>query len=307
MRNRKLMVLVAAVSLLVSASPVMAVIEFNDGGEWDIDYETRGHVTVDYQSPGMGTTVNMLEGGRILWLLDGYEDSIINFLGGVIVGSRGRSVGSGGISAHDSSQVAISGGALQNVFGYGSSQITVSGGRIYREFNLEDNAALTIVGSGFAVDGTPVGYIELTSILGGNYPDEPTRRLTGTLLNGDPLDNDFHIGHNAKIILVQTLITPAEQIENILETIESSVAEGTLEGIGSGKSAKNRLNALINMLESTSELIVGEYFDDAYAQLVDVLKKCDGQVSPPDFVDGEAREELADMIMELMEGLMENE
>jgi len=100
-------------------------------------------------------------------------------------------------------------------------------------------------------------------------------------------------------------VPPDEQIIQIIEFIETSVAEGTLEGVGPGKSAGNRLNALINMLESTSDLIVGGYYDDAYTHLVGVLKKCDGQVPPPDFVDGEAREELADKIMELMEDLVE--
>jgi len=100
-------------------------------------------------------------------------------------------------------------------------------------------------------------------------------------------------------------VPPDEQIKQITEFIEKSVAEGTLTGSGPGNSPTKRVNALMNMLESTTDLIVGGYYDDAYAQLVDVLKKCDGQVPPPDFVDGEAREELAEMITELMEDLVE--
>jgi len=61
---------------------------------------------------------------------------------------------------------------------------------------------LTIDGSDFAVDGTDVGYIELSSILGGFYAEEPNRRLTGTLRNGDPLNSKFRIGSSAKIVLV---------------------------------------------------------------------------------------------------------
>jgi hypothetical protein len=99
-------------------------------------------------------------------------------------------------------------------------------------------------------------------------------------------------------------VPPDEQIKQISEFIETSVAEGTLAGSGPGDSPTKRVNALMNMLESTSDLIVGGYYDDAYAQLVDVLKKCDGQVPPPDFADGEAREELAEMITELMEDLV---
>ena len=313
-------ILAAAVVLFVSASPVMAVVEFNDGGVWDIDYDNNDEVWVDHQSPGMGTTINMLDGGSITPGLRSFEDSIINILGGLIRdylytyqssevtvsgGSMNRlhassqvvvsggtikydlnaypgsqvtisggsvegklnanlnsqvAVSGGsiktGVFAFDNSQVAISGGVMGVLYTFddsqvavsggsmgslateGSSQITVSGGSMdYLAVNinsrvivsggkvgdlgvhhssqvivsggllegdmyLSTNGVLTIDGSDFAIDGTPVGYIELTSILGLGYDDEPYRRLTGTLLNGDPLDNDFRIGNSAKIILV---------------------------------------------------------------------------------------------------------
>ena len=93
-------------------------------------------------------------------------------------------------------------------------------------------------------------------------------------------------------------VPPIEQIQQILDFIEISVSEGTLEGIGPGKSAENRLNALINMLESAKDFIIAEDFVNAFDQLVDVLGKCDGDISPPDFVTGEAREELANLVGE---------
>ncbi len=196
--------------MFMSVSPVMAVVEFNDGGVWDIDYEIIDDVWVDFETPGMGTTLNILEGGSILPrnLLKGFEDSIINMSGGLI----------GSLWAHDNSQVTISGGAIEEGFraggnsqvtisggwlsyldAYGSSQVTVSGGLLGGEIQLEGNAIVTIEGSDFAVDGIDVGYIELFSI-GGRF--EPYRRLTGTLLNGDSLDSDFRIGNSAKIVLI---------------------------------------------------------------------------------------------------------
>ncbi|MHC4259697.1 MAG: hypothetical protein ACYSTF_04705 [Planctomycetota bacterium] len=92
-------------------------------------------------------------------------------------------------------------------------------------------------------------------------------------------------------------------LEHILEFIDTSVANGAIEGSGPGKSASNRLNALINMFEATSDLIAGGYLEDACGRLTAILKKCDGQVPPPDFISGEAVEELADMILQLMEDL----
>ena len=58
-----------------------------------------------------------------------------------------------------------------------------------------------LIGSDFAVDGQPVGYGELTSVYGGGWNNEPWRRLTGKLDNGDTIDNDFRIGYDAKIVL----------------------------------------------------------------------------------------------------------
>ena len=283
--------LVAAAVLFVSVSPVMAVIEFNGGLTHDIDYEINDDVWVDCLSPGMGTTLNMLEGGSIPfdYRLEGFEDSIINVLGGSIYtlliandstqvtvsgGVVGERPSRSGLFAYDSSQVTVtggeidqldasgtsqvavsggviedihpsfssqvtvtggaigrldawgssqatvSGGAIEKIYARdagrvavtggivdhyvvsGNSQITISGGLLTEYFRLQDNAVLTMDGSDFAVDGTPVGYIELATILGGWFLDEPHRRLTGTLLNGDSLDSDFQIGHSAKIILV---------------------------------------------------------------------------------------------------------
>jgi hypothetical protein len=96
---------------------------------------------------------------------------------------------------------------------------------------------------------------------------------------------------------------PGEQIAAILDFIDESVAAGTLVGEGPGKSAENRLNALRNMIEAASDLIEDRLYEDAYQQLEDALKKCDGQTPPPDFVSGPAAARLAEMINNLMAAL----
>jgi len=121
------------------------------------------------------------------------------------------------------------------------------------------------------------------------------------ITNDDPDEPVINVNLVGVGVVIE--VPPSEQIEQILEFFDISVADGTLVGVGPGNSASNRLKALRNMLKATSDLIVGEYFEDAYEQLVDVLKKCDGQVPPPDFVSGEATEELANKILELMEDL----
>jgi len=89
-----------------------------------------------------------------------------------------------------------------------SSQITMSGGIIGDEICLSTQSILAIVGTNFAIDGTLVGYGEIISIFGGDFLGEPYRRLTGTLANGDIIDNAFSIGETAKIILVPEPGTP---------------------------------------------------------------------------------------------------
>ncbi len=97
--------------------------------------------------------------------------------------------------------------------------------------------------------------------------------------------------------------TPAEQIQEILDFVDDSVAAGTLVGVGSGKPAENKLNAFINMLEEAQSLIEAELFAEACVQLQDAREKCDGQSPPPDFVAGSAVSELAERIQALRESM----
>lgn len=238
MRNARTTIWVIVVVLSVASSPVLAWIGFADGGIHDITYEINEYVRVDYQAPGLSTTLNLLDDGNIAYPshLQTYEDSIVNLLGGSIgmslyASGRSHINVSIGLIRYDlytcqSSQVDVSGGSIGRALNLsGNAQLSLSGGligtglqggqlRLYDysqayifggsidgPFYAEGSAIVTIVGSDFAVDGAPFGYGELTSILGGSAWDEPPRVLTGTLASGQPLDNDFYIGQDAKIVL----------------------------------------------------------------------------------------------------------
>ena len=90
-----------AVVLLLSASSAMATIYFGDGGIHDIDYSCSDLIVVDYQLPGLQTTLNVLEGGRPD-AIEGYGDSVINFYGGAVMQAL----------FFDNSQVNVYGGNL---------------------------------------------------------------------------------------------------------------------------------------------------------------------------------------------------
>ncbi len=96
---------------------------------------------------------------------------------------------------------------------------------------------------------------------------------------------------------------PPVSIEGILSFFDGSVADGSLTGSGPGYSAENRLNALRNMLLAVNHLIDEGNYITACMQLSDAYKHCDGQDAPPDFVQGISRDELAQMILDLMEAL----
>jgi hypothetical protein len=230
MKNVKTMCFVAVV-LFLGAHPALGVLEFKDGLTHDINYQIKDDVKVDWQAPGMYTTVNLLTGASVNspYYFRGYGHSRINMLGGSIwylysydssqVNMSSGSIG-GFLLINDSSQVDISGGYIFGFGSYGSSQVNISGGligglwtddfsqvnisggSIDRDLVLLKQSKIQISGRDFEVDGQTVGFGELTSILGGNPYNEPARYLTGTLLSGELINNNFRIGYDARIVLI---------------------------------------------------------------------------------------------------------
>ena len=89
----------------------------------------------------------------------------------------------------------------------------------------------------------------------------------------------------------------------ILNFFDESVDDGSLVGEGLDNSAKNRLNALRNILETAADLIEAGDYEEACDQLLAAYKKTDGNLKPPDFVSGPSASELAIMILDLIASL----
>ena len=98
-------------------------------------------------------------------------------------------------------------------------------------------------------------------------------------------------------------LTPSEQMNLIFDFIDDSVTAGQLSGDGLGKSAKGRLGALTNMLETAAKLIEKKKFEEALGQLKTAYKRTDGKKRPPDFVSGNAASELAEKIQAVLENI----
>ena len=238
-------ILVFAIVILVLAdlqAPATAYINFNDGGEHVIDYYINDAVWVDAVTPGAGTKVELVSGGKIEeWLAAG-EDSWVIVSDGEIGGNLGAfgnsrvSVSGGSIgwflTADDTGQVSLSGGSIGGalmVEDYG--QATVSAGLIERDIRADDNSRITMSGgviggdifagysafshrslitfdgTDFAINAESVGYGDLASsyaVPGLDPWGESclTGIVTGILANGDMLNNNFYIYDKADITFV---------------------------------------------------------------------------------------------------------
>lgn len=138
MRSRSVTIWVMVGVLCVSSSQVMGWIQYNDGGTYDITTTINEDVWVDWEAPGMGTTVNVLSGGSILSLyeLRGYNDSILTVSGGS-VGYR--------IHAYDNTYVDVSDGSINSLYTDDNTHVDVSGGSV-GYIHAYDNTFINISG-----------------------------------------------------------------------------------------------------------------------------------------------------------------
>lgn len=181
----------------------------------------RSHISLSNGSIRTGGNLKLYDnsqmditGGSIFnSILQVYNDSYVSFSNGSINNSiSGKdtshivvysgTVGSS-LSGTEHCQIDMYGG---NVNGYltatDNTQINLFGGVINNSFRVSNTARITIYGTDFAIDGVPVNYGELQSILGSSYSSEPSRHITGMLSNGGLLDNDFYIGYEGSITLI---------------------------------------------------------------------------------------------------------
>jgi hypothetical protein len=243
MKNVRMTICLMATVLGVAVEQGFGVTEFKDGRMHNISSTINDAVWVDYQAAGMQTTVNLLNGGSIN-SFEGFNNSRINIFGGtagysIYADDDCQATMFGGtvnyFVAENSSHITMSGGTVvKSLYAYGDSMLTFSGGRVrdgylfvYQNCQAEmsggtvagflevgNSATLIIQGSNFAVDGIPVNLGEITSLGGsftndstGHYNNDQVRILTGTLANGDIINNGFQIGDAAKIVLVPEPLT----------------------------------------------------------------------------------------------------
>jgi len=122
--------------------------------------------------------------------------------------------------------------------------------------------------------------------------------------NGDSLIY-FDIFEYNNEVLFTVVSVAKEKIVQTLEFFDVSVADDTLEGVGSGALAEYQLDALRNMLETASNFIDYGFYGAARRHLRDAYRRCDGLSYPADFVTGPAAPGLAAMILDVINSLPE--
>jgi hypothetical protein len=156
-----------------------------------------GHVTM---SGGSASAMFALDSGQITMSIGSLSSDLGAQHNGQIT-MTGGTVG-GQVYAYNNSQVTISGGSVNGWMSVINGNIDWSGGTISQDLRLQETGSLTIHGSNFAIDGIPIGFGTIISTLGGAYESEPYRRLTGSLANGNIINNQFRIGNTAEMVLI---------------------------------------------------------------------------------------------------------
>ena len=93
------------------------------------------------------------------------------------------------------------------------------------------------------------------------------------------------------------------QIADLIAYYDQALGDGSISGVGKGRSGPNKARALGNQLRSAQQMIADGEWSMAIDQLYDVLKHADGTGRPKDFVEGLGLTELQTRIMDLIAGL----
>ena len=189
---KKIITVIMVTVVCLGADEGKALI-LNDGGVHTVDWIIDEPVSVEDSPGGDFTTLNLIDGGEISDWLNVLDYSQINLSGG--------SIGYD-LFAYDFTNTTISSGSIgYDLYAFDYSQVELTGGSIGEIISAREYSQVTIFGSDFAVDGIPIGYGPITEGTI-NELGMLTGTLTGTLVNGDFLNNDFDIDPDASIYLI---------------------------------------------------------------------------------------------------------
>jgi hypothetical protein len=149
---------------------------------------------------------------------------------------------------------------------------------------LEPNSVIDLeVSFSPVIEGIDTAVLSILS----NDPNEP---VIDVLLTGEG---------------VSVVLSPEEQLTQILDVYDLAAEDGSIQGVGNAKSAKNKVKVFGKILSVADELLLAGYDEYALETLLMIEKKCDGQKTPKDFIEGPAAEELNTLINKLIDTLQQ--
>ena len=157
-----------------------------------------------------------------------------------------------------------------------------------------------------SADGAMVNYGVTASDIVDSDPEVSCQPASGsTFPNGETVVQctaTDSSGNEATGSFTVTVLEPTT-IDNVIAAVNAAGADGTLKGDGPGRSAAGRLGAWRNMLDAARNALDAGNVAGACNLLQQAYLRADGDSTPPDFVTGAAREELARMVLNLRESL----
>jgi len=195
------------------------------------------------------------------------------------------------VGSVDFASVALSTGSNVTIL----DELSISGGE----------GAFTLVGapSTEQISGSTTFGIEFSPPAAGTYSASLILRyrylaFVGFSLITYTVDQSFSL-HGTGI----APISPEELIAGLIAYYDQGLSDGTIYGLGRGRSAPNKARALGRQLDSARRMIESGDWDRAIEQLEDVLKHADGANRPPDFIAGVGLSEFQTLIMDLIDVL----
>lgn len=170
-------------------STLNATIYLNDGLTHSINYSINDYIVVDYDHPGTGTTLELLNGGSIQNLA-AYYDSKINIYGG----------SGNGITLFGNINVTMYGGTIAGIgVGYGSGNINIYGGQMTGQFTIGDSYQASIYNC--SIDNLVAGSNKEIFIFDGEFNRVGSGGFNVLSIFGGQINEDITTGFESKIIL----------------------------------------------------------------------------------------------------------
>jgi len=204
--------------LILLCSNLKADIPLSGGGNYLINFPVIGDsVSVDLGKPSDHTHLEIADGADFPYgsYVDGWGNSSITFSGGQVCTFR----------THDNSKVTMTGGSSENFYlndnasavmsggwfrliAQGNNNIVVNDGYLWQLCYIGGSSSLDVWG-GHIVDGLSADGSSIITIYGNNFNYDygelprgnPSGHLTGILSDGNPIDFNYSVFKDAKIIL----------------------------------------------------------------------------------------------------------